>query len=126
MPKFFVNKNDHLDIEVYVWDSDEGVDATWDKGQIPPAAKPESVMFTFKRPNYADSTAIIQQAQIGGNDVGINVTSFQDIILRRLCVDWTITDEDGEKAKITTANFNNLEPRIARAAVDGLLQKVKF
>ncbi len=126
MSKFFVNKSSRLTVDVHVWENDGDLEATHDTTQLPEeGVETEKVTFIFRKPNYADSTDIIQQSQVRPAEGTIDVTAFQNSILRSLLVDWTLTDGN-DKVAVTPANINNLEPILARSAIEGILQKIKL
>ena len=126
MSKFFVNKSSRLNVDVHVWDSEGDLEATHDPTQLPgEGVETEKVTFIFRKPNYADSNDIIRQSQARPAEGTIDVTAFQTSILRSLLVDWTLTDGD-DKVSVTPATINNLEPVLARSAIEGILQKIKL
>lgn len=122
MSKFFVNANDEIKVEVYAWETNGDIAATHDKSQVPEDADAEVVGFTFRKPNYSDTTRFMQVAQIGGENP--DVAGFQDIVLRSLLKDWTLTDNDGKKVPIKANTVNKLESAVAMAATAGCLEKM--
>ena len=128
MPKkFFVKKGAKLHVSVHVWENEDGeLDASHNSTQVPEDMEAEKVNFTFRKPNYADSNMIIQQSQADVTQGSIDVTSFQNVILRSLLIDWSLTDEQGQKVAVNVANIDELEPTVARAAVAAVLEKIRL
>lgn len=125
----FVKRNDRVDVDVYVWKKPETeeIDATHDKSVIPEKVTDvETVTFSFRKPNYSDSTAIMQQAATSANNNDIDFAAFQDLVLRSLLMDWTIRDNDGDPVPVKPSTVNDLVPSIARAATAGCLEKVNL
>jgi hypothetical protein len=125
--KFFVENSDIVTVAVHVWEADGQVEASYQESDIPKEVKADRVEFTFKRPNYADSNAIMQSSGLNVDGTGgINFLIFQNTVLRSLLKGWNLKNEDGDKVPFTNANINNLIPAIARAAVAGVLDKIKM
>lgn len=127
--KLFVDKTDVIVVKVYCWEEGGEVSASFQKTDVPSEVNVvEQIDFTFRKPNYADSSSIMKNADLKteGTETRINVQSFQDLILRSLLIDWSMKDEDGKKVIVNNTNINNLIPSIARAAVSGVLEKVKL
>lgn len=124
--ELFVKKNSKFDVEVYIWEDPNGnVDATHDKTLIPAKANPETLVFTFRRPTYLDSTTIMKQSNVKGTAENMDLANFQEIVLKTLLSDWNLKDEDGNPVPIRGGQaVNNLQPAIARAACAGCLEKV--
>ena len=126
--KFLVNKTDNVKVKVYCWEADGDIEATHIKSEIPKNMETEDLEFVFRKPGYADSNIIIRNSnfKMEGEDTTLNVTSFQENVLRVLLIDWDMKDEEGEKVAVNTVSLNNLVPNIARAAVSGALDKIKI
>ncbi len=124
---YFVRKNDTVTVEVYVYEvENDQIDATHDKSDVPQDKDVDTLTFIFRKPSHADSREIIKSAQLGTNDnIQLNVTEFQDKVLTSLIKDWDLKDDNGIKVACNTRNLDALEPRIARAAVAGILTKVQ-
>lgn len=126
--QMFVKKNSRIDIDVFAWEDERGnVDATHDRAQVPDkVTKMETLIFTFRRPTYQDSTAIMRQAKVSGEG-SMDIADFQDTVLRTLLVDWNLKDEEGQAVSVRSAHaVNSLQPAIARAACAGCLEKVSL
>lgn len=120
----FVKNSDEFTVEVFVWEEEDQIRATHDKQQVPKEAEDvQTVGFTFRKPNYSDTTMFMRQAQVGTDANMTDVTGFQDVVLRTLLKDWTIT-EDGKKVPIRPATVSKLAPAIALAATAGCLEKI--
>lgn len=119
----FVKNTDEFIIEVFAWEDGDGIKATHDKVQVPKeSSETDVISFTFRKPNYADTTEFMRQAQF--NEKGISdVAGFQDLILRTLLRDWSIT-ENGKKIPVKIATISKLHPNIALAATAGCLEKI--
>jgi len=125
----FVKKNDIIKVEVFIWEESDKIQATSDKIEVPKSQDFEVLTFDFRRPNYADWKTIIEAAQTGGNtgvEVSLNVTKFQDQVLRSLLKDWDLKNAEGEKVSYSLRNLESLETQIAVAAAAGILSKVSF
>lgn len=126
--KFLVSRSDNVKIKVFCWEIEGEVEATHVKTEVPKDVETEEIEFTFRKPGYADSNIIIRNSnfKMDGEDTTLNVTSFQDQVLRSLLMDTDMKDEEGQKIVINTLTINNLVPNIARAAVAGVLEKIKI
>lgn len=121
----FVKKGNKLQIDVFVYETEEGVEATTEKQEVPQNVTAEVVSFTFRRPNYADSNALLRQFQ-GMTGGTVDVGSLQNLAMSTMLVDWSLTDEKGEKVSVNKTNIDALQPAIGRAAAMGYLGKIKF
>lgn len=127
MPNMFVKKTDFINIKVYVWETDTGVDATNEKGQIPKDKDVTEVNFKFKRPSYDDSRKIMSVANVDSEqNIQVDPTEFQDRILKNLLKEWDIKDENENIIPCTSKHINNLEPVIARSAVSGIMDVIEL
>ena len=127
--KLLVSKSDNVKVMVYCYEVDGEVEASHLKSDVPKDITVcEQVEFSFRKPGYADSNVIIRNSnfKMEGEDTTLNVTSFQDQILRSLLVDWTMKDEDENKIPVNNASISNLVPNVARAAVGGVLEKIRI
>jgi hypothetical protein len=127
--QLLVSKSDNVKVTVYCWEQDGEVEASHLKSDVPQDINAcEQVEFSFRKPGYADSNIIIRNSnfKMEGEDTTLNVTSFQDQVLRSLLVDWTLKDEDGKKVNVNNVSINNLVPNVARAAVAGVLEKIRI
>ena len=127
----FVKKNDKIKVEVFAWYGDDGnIDSTQDKSQVPDAVSDvETFAFYFRKPNYQDSNIVMNAADLKANESGdtdMNLTKFQDTVLRNLLVDWDLKDSGGKKVPLKITSVNSLDPAIARSAVAGCLERVTF
>lgn len=118
-------KNTNFDVEVYVWEKEDHVEASSEKSDIPKEGEYSVLKFGFKHPSYADSTWIMQQATMRGGE-NLNAVALQDAIFKRLNIDWDIKDKDGNKVKFNLENQNSLQPSVVRAVVDAVLSKIKL
>lgn len=126
--KLLVNKTDNVKVLVYCYEQDGEVEATHIKSEVPKDVEIEEVEFIFRKPGYADSNIIISNSnfKMEGEDTTLNVTSFQNNILRTLLVDSSLKDEEGQKVPINTLTINSLIPNVARAAVSAILEKIRI
>jgi len=123
-----VNKTDNVKVKVYCWEADGEIEASHTKSEVPKDMEAEIVEFSFRKPGYADSNIIIRNSnfKMEGEDTTLNVTSFQENVLRALLVDWDLKDEEGQKISVNTVSLNNLVPAVARAAVSGVLDRIRI
>lgn len=127
--QLLVSKSDHVKVMIYCWEVDGDVEASHLKTDVPQDIEVcEQIEFSFRKPGYADSNVIIRNSnfKMEGEDSTLNVTSFQDQVLRSLLVDWTMKDEEDNKIPVNTVNINNLIPNVARAAVSGALDRIRI
>jgi hypothetical protein len=127
--KLLVDRGQNVKVMVYCWEQDGEVEASHQKGDVPQdITVAEQVEFTFRKPSYADSNIIIRNSNFKteGEETSLNVTSFQEQVLRSLLTDWTLKDEDEGKIPVNNVNINNLIPSVARAAVAGVLDKIRI
>jgi hypothetical protein len=125
----FVNKVDTVKVVVYCWEADGEIEATHTKSEVPKETTAEEVEFVFRKPGYADSNIIIRNSNFkteGGEGTTLNITSFQENVLRSLLMEWTLKDEEGEKVSVNTVTVNNLIPAVARAAVGAVLERIRI
>lgn len=123
-----VSKTDNIKVLVYCYEQDGEIEATHIKSDVPKDMETEEVEFIFRKPGYADSNIIIRNSnfKMEGEDTTLNVTSFQEGVLRTLLIDWDLKDEEGEKVAVNIVSLNNLIPAVARAAVSGALDKIRI
>jgi len=127
--QLLVNRSDNVKVTVYCWEQDGEVEASHQKTDAPQdVSAVEQVEFSFRKPSYADSNVIIRNSNFKteGEETSLNVTSFQEQVLRSLLVDWTLKDDDGSKIPMNNVNLSNLLPSVARAAVAGVLDKIRI
>jgi len=127
--KLLVNRTDNIKIQVYCYEQDGEVEATHLKNEVPEGVDAvEKVEFIFRKPGFADSNVIIRNSNFKteGEDTTLNVTSFQDNILRNLLIDFDLKDEDGQKVAVNSITISSLVPSVARAAVSGALEKLRI
>ena len=127
--QLLVNKTDFVKVKVYCWEVDGEVEASHQKTDVPQDVDVvEQVEFTFRKPNYADSNIIIRNSNFraDGEDTSLNVTAFQEQILRSLLVDWDMKDDDGNKVSLNNVSISNLVPAVARSSVAGALEVIKI
>ncbi len=120
----FVSDNDKIDVDVYVWKETGDapkVNATEEVEKIPEEYKNEAkiVKFIFHRPNFRQSNIILQAV---GNETSAGI-NMQDLIINTLLIE---VINDGERVAIQSKNAGKLDPIIARAAANGLLDKVQM
>lgn len=123
----FVKKDDVINVEVYAWEVNNGIEAVSEKSEVG-NREHQTLHFVFKKPNYSDWKSVLDSAQIGENqgNVALNVTQFQDQVLRRLLKDWDLSDENGNAVSFSLKQLDTLEPKIAAAAAAGVLSKINF
>ena len=129
MSKFFVNNSEKIRIDVHVWEEDGAIMASSELSQVPHDKKEgeiDKIWFDFRKPSYADSSAIVQKSQMNPSEGNINVLSFQDSVFRTLCVGWSLCDDDGVELKVSNRNIDNLEPSLVRSAVEAILAKIRL
>lgn len=128
--QLLVTKSDNIDVTIYCWEVDGTVEASHDKNEVPreDGKEVEKVKFTFRKPGYADSNIIIRNADFKVGDEGntVNFLSFQESVLRALWIDWDRKDDNGDKIPVNSVTINNLIPSVARAAVSGVLDKIRI
>lgn len=127
--KLMVSKHDNIAIKVFCWEQDGEVEASHQKSDVPQNVDVvEIVEFIFRKPNYADSNVIIRNSNLKteGEETSLNVTAFQEQILKSLLVDWDMKDDEENKIPVNAMNINNLIPAVARASVAGCLDRIKF
>jgi len=124
-----VNRTDNVKVMIYCWTENGEVEASHLRSDVPENIDVcQQVEFTFRKPGYADSNVIIRNSnfKLDGEETTLNVTSFQENVLRSLLMDWDMVDEDGKKIPVNNVSINNLLPSVARAAVSGVLEKIKI
>ncbi len=127
--RLLVKKSDSVKVVVYCWEVDSEVNASHLKSEVPSGVTDtEEVEFELRKPNYADSNSIIRMADFktDGEDTKMNVSSFQESILKTLLCGWTLKNDDGNRIPVNSANINMLDPNVARAAVSGALEKIRI
>ncbi len=127
--KMMVSRTDSIDTEVFVYEKDDAIIATHEKNQIPKDIdNVETVVFTFRKPNYSDSNAIMSTMSfIAGQTANLAaLMDFRLEVLRRLCDDWTLCDDSGKSIPCNFKNISNLVPSIAAAACDAALEKIQI
>lgn len=127
--KLLVDRSDKIEVVVYCWEVDEEVEASHLKEEIPEnVSMVEQLRCTFRKPGHQDSNNIIRNSDFKteGEDTTLNVTRFQDQILRTLLIDWDMKDEDGKRVSVNNVSINNVLPSVARAAVSGILDKIRI
>jgi hypothetical protein len=120
----FVSDNDKIDVDVYVWKETGDapkINATEEVGKIPEEYKNEAkiIKFVFHRPNFRQSNIILQAV---GNETSAGV-NMQELIINTLLIE--IINE-GERVAVQPKNSGKLDPVVARAAANGLLDRVQM
>ncbi len=124
----FVTKNEEIIVDVFVWEIDDTIDASNIRQEVPEKIEPQIVKFVFRKPCYKDSSRIMKKANIqnvsiteGKNDISADLMGMQDEMLRSQLVKII----DGEKVILADENtVNELEPKVARAAIAAIFEKV--
>lgn len=128
--KLLVDRTDKIEVVVYCWEQDGDVEASHLKDEAPKEGigSVELLRCIFRKPSYQDSNVIIRNSNFKteGDETTLNITQFQEQILRALLVDWDMKDEDDKKIPVNTATINNLLPSVARAAVSGVLDRIRI
>lgn len=128
--KLFVDKTDTIEIVIYCWEQDGEVEASHLKDEVPKEGIDcvEQLCCTFRKPSYQDSNIIIRNSNFKteGEETTLNISAFQEQILRALLVQWDMKDEDGKRVLVNNVTINNLLPSVARAAVSGVLEKIRI
>lgn len=129
--RLIVSRADEIKVIVYCWEEDGEVQASHLKAEIPEKniKVVEKVEFSFRKPSYADSNVIIRNSNFRAaenNETSLDVSAFQENILRNLLQEWDMKDEDGNKVSLNTASINSLVPNVARAAVAGVLDRISL
>lgn len=121
----FVKKSNKVKIDVFVYEAEDGIEATIERHEVPKDIEPEVVTFIFRRPNYADSNMLLRQMK-GFNEDNVDIGPLQNIAMHNMLVDWTLVDDDGKKVSLNRTNIDSLQPSIGRAAALGYLGNIKF
>ena len=118
----FVKRSDKVTVEVYAWEKDDEIDASFDRKDTPKdVGEIQILKFIFRRPNYADSNTVLSTAKItGGEGVG-DIMGFQESVIRGLLLE---IHQGDEVIKAKPRDVTTLHPNIARAAVAGYLDVV--
>lgn len=119
----FVKKSTRVNVDVYAWvaDNDE-IEASYDKNDVPKNKSDVHIIkFVFRKPNYADSNAVLSGAKITGEEGKADIMGFQEGLLRNLLIEIRNGDEVTEARP---RDISALQPSIARAAVAGLLDVI--
>jgi hypothetical protein len=128
--KLLVDRADKIDIVVYCWEQDGEVEASHLKTEVPQDGilVVEKLTCSFRKPSYNDSNIIIRNSNFKteGEDTSLDVSAFQEQVLRSLLVDWDMKDENSKKVAVSNVSINSLLPSVARAAVAGILEKIKI
>lgn len=117
----FVKKDDKVEVEIYVWETDDGQpDATNDKSEIPEGKDAKIAKCVFRRPNYQDSNIIMKGYNM--NSENADVMGFQDAVLKNLLLEISLDNKDFQMS----GKVSSLHPSIARAAVVAVLEKISL
>jgi hypothetical protein len=74
----------------------------------------ESVKFSFRPPTWGDTKTIMSACSQMGSDGKITFDGYKfiDMRLKRLLVDWSLTDEKEKRLPVTEENIENLPPSV--------------
>jgi hypothetical protein len=117
----FITENDNISINIYFIEKDGNIEIvdTFEEN------KNISVMeFIFRKPSYKDSYDILKEISNEGNIKSSVI--LQDVVLRKLLVDWSAVDTLNKKIEINDFNISKLYPVIARKVTELLLQKIQL
>lgn len=121
--KIFVSKSDRVEVEVYAFETDKGVDAAVDEKDVPTGVQFKKLKFFFQKPTYEDSRSILSNSTSG---LEVNPMSLQNSLIKILLKEWDLTDENDKAIECSSKNISSLSPTIVRAAAAGLLTKVQI
>lgn len=121
--EIFVKRNDKVTVNVYAWEKDGEIDASFEEKDTPTDVNEVQILkFIFRRPNYADSNTVLSTAKITGEDgTPTDIMGFQESIIRGLLLE---IHKGDEIIKAKPRDITTLHPNIARAAVAGYLDVV--
>jgi len=124
----FIDKEDAIEVEVYAFDKEDGLEVVTDVKDVPPDTEPEKLSFTFRRPNHKDSTEITSSTLVMDAD-GIkefNAVKLQDTCFRKLLKKWSLTDKEDKPVPVSAARIDALHPNIVRTVAGELVGKISF
>jgi len=87
-----------------------------DKGELKFDTEGEIETFTFRRPNWQDTRALMSASVIVSAQTGqaiVDPYRMMDMKIKTLLKDWTIK-KDGEKVEVTPENIDKLEPDLVQ------------
>ncbi len=122
--EIFVKRNDKVVVDVYAWEKDGEIEASFDEEDTPKsgeASEVQIIKFVFRRPNYADSNTVLSTAKITGEEGIADIMGFQESVIRGLLLE---IHQGDQIIKAKPRDVTTLHPNIARAAVAGYLDVV--
>ena len=124
---FFVNKDDVVKIDVFVYLKDNDIEVVEELSEVPKEHKHEKVNFTFRKPTYQDSSQILGISQkIVNNEIQIDPVLLSDQVIKKLLIDWDLKTEAGEKIDCKMENVNKVHPSLIRTAVNKIVKIIKI
>lgn len=125
----FVKKSDRVEVEVFVYeDVDKIVKAVGKDSEVPPGTDAKILKFSFRRPSYQDSMAILKAAQVQSPQGGVTFdgAAFQDSMMKTLLADWDVSAVSGEKTPFSLEALNTLTPAVARMVATSAIDKLQL
>ena len=125
----FVKKSDRVEVEVFVYeDADKIVKAVGKDSEVPPGTDAKILKFSFRRPSYQDSMAILKAAQVQSPAGGVTFdgAAFQDSMMKTLLVGWNLAAVSGEETPFSLDALNTLTPTIARMVATSAIDKLQL
>ena len=117
--QIFVDKEQLVEVPVYVWEKQGKVEASNSKDECP--KEYEKVSFFCRKPSHKDSVKIMRAAKLGQD--GADAIVFQDSVVKELAV----SVNDGDKAiTLDVGKINDIHPSITRALAAGILELVSI
>jgi len=128
MLSVFVDKKKSIEIDAYAFEENDGLRVVTDAKEVPAGKEPETLKFSFRRPNHNDST-YLTSSTLTLDEGGIrefDIIKLQDLSFRRLIEKWNLTDQDGKKVPITPGNIDNLDPEVVRSVSGELVGIIRL
>lgn len=121
--KLFISKSDRIEVEVYAFETEKGIDAAIEEKDVPEETQSKKLKFLFQKPTYEDSRLVLSNATSG---LEVDALALQNNLIRILLKDWDLTDESGKPIDCSPKNVSSLAPAVVRAAAAGLLTKIQI
>lgn len=117
MGSIFVNKEETIDIDIWVGEDHKKISRYWTEESDKPKdlLSEEKYRVVFRKPNFRDSTMLLDLGIRMNNEGGMDL-AFNEIRYRRLEMllkSWDIKDENGNLVKITPDIVSDFSPSFA-------------
>jgi len=120
---FFVKPDDTIAIKIYAHQNGD----QFEFFDEPKTSDDEPLSFSFRRPNYQDSTAILSVAQTFVNgEMQLNSVILADQVVRQLLVGWSLKDDNGDPIACKYSNVAQANPELMRMVAQKILNVIKI